>query len=542
MQTNSYELRDYLAILWNRRLAIALVTAGVFAVALVYSLQQPARYQSTGVAQVYPLSLPIEGAASQSFVPMENELAVAESSSVAQLAVGHMPAGEPLASISVTNPTNTQTLVFTATSGSPQVAADTAEAYALAYLDSRQESFTGSAQKAEAELQTQIDAITLQIDDLKKSIQRPETSPAEQQAIASQISSLTTRQSNMQSTVSSLQLIQTTEVGRILADATVPSSPAGPDHRRAGALGLFVGLALGVAVALVLERLDRRLRDRVDVEEAALAPIVAYVPNEPKLARWLAFEPAIDHHVADGYRTLRTRITFAASQEPVQTVLVTSARLSEGKTTTAANLALALARVEAEVVLVSADPRRPDVERYFPSPTNRGLADVLSGQAELSRVLVRTRFPNLTLLPSGSVHSIPEGGLNSDLMRTVFEGLTSIADFVIVDGPPVLGLSETLDMAPLVDRVLLVANAQRTTRDDLASAGRELRSVGGNVLGVVIGNVDQRRVGSHFRMPVYPYDQRSTGVFSRGAGRVHAAPDPASVVVPDDAGLREAEQ
>ena len=177
---------------------------------------------------------------------------------------------------------------------------------------------------------------------------------------------------------------------------------------------------------------------------------------------------------------------YGAQKEHDKTLLVTSPEAGDGKTTIAANLAVALAQAGHRCILVSADLRKPASHRYFPNMSGVGLSDILSGTAQPSDALVQSQIDNLFLLPSGSTPHHPERGLASEQMTNVLEALGQHSDFVILDSAPILGVSDSLELATIVDSVLLVADASRSRASSIEEAANELVSVGATIMGVVL--------------------------------------------------------
>jgi succinoglycan biosynthesis transport protein ExoP len=288
---------------------------------------------------------------------------------------------------------------------------------------------------------------------------------------------------------------QSIDAGTIVADATLPTSPASPNHLRNAALALVVGLALGIGLAFLRERLDDRLAGRQDFEEQVGAPVLAVVP---KVAGWRKRDrtqlAALDlprSAPAEAYRTIRTNLQFTGRDGGFRILAVTSASLGEGKTTTVANLAVTLAQTGKRVIAVSCDLRKPRLHRFFGLENDVGVTSVLTGGATLSSAAQRVaKVETLRVLASGPVPSNPAELLGSEEMDGLLGVLRQHADYVLLDTAPALAVSDPLIVAPRADGVLLVADAGSTTRGAVAHVREQLEQVGANVVGGVFNNFD----------------------------------------------------
>ncbi len=216
----------------------------------------------------------------------------------------------------------------------------------------------------------------------------------------------------------------------------------------------------------------------------AVGPVVTYrYPRSP---------------AAEAYRMLRTSLSFLAPQEGLRTILVTSAGMGEGKTVTAANLAVALAQAGRQVLLIDADLRLPGLGNLFGVPQAVGLSNVLVRAAGASEAVALTEVPGVDLLPSGPVPPNPA----ELLARSDFEALLAAFkreyDRIVIDTPPVLTVSDATTIAGMVDGVLLVAEAGITRREALADAKKALEQVGGRVVGVVLNKMARTAAGGHY--------------------------------------------
>jgi non-specific protein-tyrosine kinase len=176
----------------------------------------------------------------------------------------------------------------------------------------------------------------------------------------------------------------------------------------------------------------------------------------------------------------------------LKTVMVASPMPDTGTTAIAANLAVSMATTGRRVALVSADLRSPELHRYFGMGNDCGLSNILTGEMAPDEVLHQLPgLETLEVLPAGPVvaGAEPTDLLESGSMRDVLDERSEVSDFVVVEAPAALSAAEALALAPMVDGIVIVADAQRATRDDVAEAGAQLRLVGGNVVGAVLCNL-----------------------------------------------------
>lgn len=193
--------------------------------------------------------------------------------------------------------------------------------------------------------------------------------------------------------------------------------------------------------------------------------------------------------VSEAYRTLRTNIQFYSLDQPVQTLLITSASPEDGKSTTLANLAVTFAETGREVLAVDCDLRRPSLHRLFDLPNDTGLTALLREERTLDEVMLPTAVPHLRLLPSGPLPPNPSELLGSQRMERVIEALRGAAEVVLFDSPPTVSVTDAAILGAKMDGVLLVVSIGKTKRDHLVRAKQLLDRVKAKVLGVVLNNV-----------------------------------------------------
>lgn len=276
--------------------------------------------------------------------------------------------------------------------------------------------------------------------------------------------------------------------------AVAPGAPTSPRWPLNLALGLLGGFALGVAWAIGREYLDTTIHSSSQVGELtgstplATVPFVASASERPLLAL------DASNTALESFRTLRSNLRFADIDNPPRRIVVTSAGAGEGKTTTAQNLAIALAQSGLRVCLVDADLRKPRITDNLGLDGTVGLTDVLAQEYSLEQVLLPWHRALLTVLPAGTSPSDPASLLGSQQMSALLDDLSGRYDFVILDTPPTLPVSDAGILAGMTDGALLVVRHGQTRKDHVLSAERALTAVGARVIGTVVTGVPVSRL------------------------------------------------
>ncbi len=288
--------------------------------------------------------------------------------------------------------------------------------------------------------------------------------------------------------------------------ATVPKSPVIPNKKRNIALGLVVGLSLGIALAIIRDQLDNTIKDRSTLEESTGVGVVGNIPLDKDRRESPAISFETDNSaIAESFRKLRTNLQFLAVDNPPRVLLVTSSIPNEGKTTTAINLSLALAEAGNKVVLIDGDLRRPAVHKYLDLLGSVGLSNVLSGSTSLTDALQETKFQNLTALTAGPLPPNPSELLGSQSAKNALKELSSLCDYVIVDSSPLLAVTDGTVLSTNVDGTLLIARFGTTKREQVSQAAAHLKDVGATVLGAVSTMEPPSARGTYQRYRYYGY-------------------------------------
>ncbi|WP_298745142.1 polysaccharide biosynthesis tyrosine autokinase [uncultured Microbacterium sp.] len=275
-----------------------------------------------------------------------------------------------------------------------------------------------------------------------------------------------------------------------LDEAVPPTSPSAPDKRAMIIAGALIGLAAALLILLLRRALDVRVRAHTDVAALVGAGVLGRVPKLDVNGR--RAKDAIARAVAhEAYRRIRTGLRFASVDQEVRVVLVTSANLGEGKSSTTRALARVLAESGQRTLVIDGDLRRPTVAEGFDLDGTVGLSEVLSGQLPIGSAIRRTQDPNLFVLPAGGIPPNPSEMLGSTAFQRLLSELRQTF-FIIVDVPPVLPVTDASVMSALVDGVVFVVAMGSTRKVDIVEACDQLRLVRARILGVVITFVAMR--------------------------------------------------
>jgi succinoglycan biosynthesis transport protein ExoP len=252
---------------------------------------------------------------------------------------------------------------------------------------------------------------------------------------------------------------------RVVDHAEVPKSPLAPTGRRTWLMAVAVGLVLSIGVAFGLDYMNDTIKTPEDVTQRLKLPFLGLVPAVRGDKHPLLASSHVPHDFGESFRSLRTSLISKYPGDGTKIMVVTSAQPLEGKTTTAANIAMSLAFGGARVLLIDADMRRPGMHRPLRLTNDRGLSQVLIGQARVRDVIQRTVDPNLLAITAGRTPPNPSELLASERMKTLLTNLThGPFDWIIVDTPPVLAVTDAVVLAPLVSGVTFVVGAEMTRR------------------------------------------------------------------------------
>jgi capsular exopolysaccharide synthesis family protein len=298
------------------------------------------------------------------------------------------------------------------------------------------------------------------------------------------------------------KLLPTARMVTIIQPAVPSMKPVRPNKPLNILLGVVFGLVVGIGLAFFIEYLDTSVKTIDDVERTLQAPVLGVIPQNIGL---IMDEGAESPH-AEAYRVLRTNILFSRKDENLNTIVVVSAGAGEGKSTTAFNLATIFAQNGSRVLVVDSDLRRPTLHKMINVTNSIGLTNYLLKQNTLDEVIQTTKIPTLHLMASGKLPSSSLGILSSAQMKDLISELKGRYDFVFFDSPPIMGVSDASVLASEVDMTLQVIQYRRYPQPMNIRAKQMIEKVGGNLVGIVLNNINMSQDESYYYYSGYYHD------------------------------------
>jgi capsular exopolysaccharide synthesis family protein len=301
------------------------------------------------------------------------------------------------------------------------------------------------------------------------------------------------------------KVLPKTTMVKITENAYASDRPVRPNKTLNIALGIIIGLVVGVGLAFFIEYLDTSVKTIDDVERSLQSPVLGVIPQNVGL---LLEEGAESPH-AEAYRVLRTNLLFSRKDDKLNTVAVVSAGAGEGKSTTVFNLAAVFAQSGARTLVVDSDLRRPTLHKMMKVTNNLGLTNYLLRQNTLEEVIQTSKLPTLDFLASGKLPSSSLGILSSAQMRDLITELKRRYDFVFFDSPPIMGVSDASILASEVDMTLQVIQYRRYPQPMNIRAKQMIEKVGGNLVGIVLNNINMSQDENYYYYSGYYHEYYS---------------------------------
>jgi capsular exopolysaccharide synthesis family protein len=390
---------------------------------------------------------------------------------------GSINGTEFLESVEVTPSTSAETATVSATTNSPTLSAQIANAYGSAYINFRREADRAQMQNA----------IEIAEEELAKMPAPERDGPAG---------------TGLEEQLHKLRLNQAIQTGgaELVQKAEPPSSPSSPNTMKNVVFGVILGALLGFALAALLERIDRRVRTVDEMEELYELPLIGRIPRSRVLAGTAATGLGSQTIEGEAFRILRANLRYFGVDENLHTILMVSPEQGDGKSTVARGLAMAMAEMGDDAVLVEADLRKGSEFRQITGEPAVGLSEVLTG-ADADRVLVSVQLPSLdgrearhlSVMSSGNVPPNPSELLESRRMQEVLEELHKTYDYVILDSPAVGAVSDALALVPSATEIVVVGGIGKTDRDAALNLRKQFSLLDKQPIGVIVNFAENER-------------------------------------------------
>ncbi len=522
----SFELYRYWQILWRHKWVVLLAVIVVFAGTVVFTSRQPSVYSASSKvlisppAYLYPSSGTGQLLASQGLPYSQNLpyyinylenykiwLTGADMMDKIREEVKSLyPKSEQIPfSMSVSTIQDTSIFNITVEAGDPELSKVAANASALVLMQENERTFAIGLKTASELIGRQI---VTPLEELSR-IRGDSESPGIDSGITD----------NKESESQLWQASQLNNV-RIMDYARTPTSPIRPKKKQNAALGLLVGIFLGGGLAFFLEYLDTSIRTIEDIEKYLSWPVLSIVPRFEQTVKGKASDSEIQPVVskfpksasAEAYRTLRTNIQLADLDNPPKFLVITSAIPLEGKSTTALNLAVALAQKEGKVLLVDADLRKSTIHKVLHLDNSGGLADLILDHSDLAASVKQSKnTDSLWVLTAGSLPSNPSELLGSSRMKTLVEQMRKEYEYVIFDTPPLMSVSDSTILASQADGIIMVVRPGKVKGEIGRRTKELLERIGTPVLGCVFNGVELSHRNYYYYYNYYHYYAGSEG-------------------------------
>lgn len=505
-QTLSDELRRYIALLWHWAWLLVLVTVLAGAAAYFLSSQTTPVYQAASTVLINEApstrtadyaSLLTSERLTQTYSQLITKKPVVEG--VITLLSLDLGVTELQRMIQVSPVRDTQLIEIRVDDTDPARAAQIANA--LVTVFAQQNQALQAARYADTK-----DSLAQQLDELNKRIQDnnnallaigdDEARKSERDRLDTILTQDRQTYAYLLQTYEQVRLAEAQTTSNVIQaePASVPTIPIRPRTAQNTLIAAVVGLALAMGAVLLIEALDDTIKGPDEVSREVGVPVLGVISRHETEANRPITVDAPRSPVSEAFRALRTNIQFASVDRGMRTLLVTSPSPSEGKTTISVNLAVVLSQSGRSVVLMDADLRRPKLHKRMGVPNRAGLSNLfVQQQIYLEGAIQKTETPNLKLITSGDLPPNPAELLGSEKMHTILQLLGEQVDTVIVDSPPIMAVTDAAVLAPKMDGVVIVVKPGQTKLAALRTCVDQLRRAGGNLMGVVINDVEMGR-------------------------------------------------
>lgn len=537
--TRELALQDYVEILrrrWMTILAI-LVIAGAAAVAatftreVTYQAQAEVLLRTSSTNQLFPSA---SEAGNRLVRQSSAEITFMRTDSYLIAAAEELGRSAPveIALVADRNVDDTGRIRFTAIDEDPIRAADAAQTYAQAYINTRNEADIGDLERQLSEATVEQESLSAQLEALRGPVDEVDaaiadtTDPEQLSTLATQrlliMSQLGADLGRLEADLSQAGSLAN-ELESALADvsdstmtaivssaASVPTSPISPGWLQNLLVALAVGIVLGIGAALLREALDTRMHSDDDIEALLGAPVMGHVAKMAKKdadAGLVIKQKRPDRGALEAYRKIRSSVMFLQSQTDLTLLQVTSPIQGNGKTTVSTNLAVAFAQQRQSVLLIDADMRRPAIHKRFGDSGERGLSAVLGETVTLAEAIRPDRLTGaISILPAGERPVNPSELLGSEAFNRLCKIASTEFDIVIIDSPPLLPVTDARLIASVADAVILVVDPESNRKRELTESVDFLHQARATVAGAVVNRVSEASTYGYNYTYTYNYE------------------------------------
>lgn len=289
---------------------------------------------------------------------------------------------------------------------------------------------------------------------------------------------------------------------QLLDEALLPQGKASPRVSLNIAIAFFLGLMVSVGLSFLLEYLDNTVKSKEDIERLSDIPVIGLLPFDDTLAsgrgQQLVTYTNPKSSTSEAYRTLRTNIQFSSLDTEITSLVFTSTKPGEGKSTIISNIAITMAQSGKKVLLLDCDLRKPTIHKKFGASNSKGLTNILLKDKKYEECVIVTKQENLHVVPSGPIPPNPSELLGSNKFKILLRHLSSIYDVILIDAPPILIVTDAQVLSSVCDGTVLLTSYGETEKEALMEGKSLLTKVNSNILGVVLNKIPEGGKGSYY--------------------------------------------
>jgi capsular exopolysaccharide synthesis family protein len=391
---------------------------------------------------------------------------------------------------------NSQLIELSVTDANPQVAAALANEIPTVFAERNMTMQLARFADSKANLEAELAQVKDELLAAETALAAAKANGSEQTQLNDNLLRLRETHSRLLQTYEDIRVAEAGNLNTIIIDeyARAPQQPISPRTLTNTLLAGVVGLMLAVGVVFLIEYLDDTIKDPDTLAQAVSLNAIGLIARDKESEKLVMLAHPRSPN-AEAYRQLRTNIQYVSVSRDLKTILVTSANAGEGKSTSAANLAIALAQAGAKVILVDTDMRRPSLHKQCHVTTEVGITNLLLSKENDASFIQETAVPNLQVITAGPLPPNPAELIASERMKQILSWLHERADYVILDSPPILAVTDGILLSQLASTTLLVVEAGKTRQQSLLLALQQLEAVDAHIAGILINKLNPRRSG-----------------------------------------------